>query len=392
MKGSDTQVKKATRKIYLSIIFVTLSLLTMVATTFAWVGIVSNASFERLTINLETDNEKSDYGVMLSLTGKSNDFHDSIDTLDLQKKLLENMGVPASKLQNEVSIRSIFSQIKLSQCTTVKDYGALDDSFYLTPFKTLDGNKPYANLNGESTSYKGYFEFDLWVTIYKIGEDAEGSENKLSIYLRDGDTGLLSGQTCSTYIANEIMMPNSSNPLSAQYLKAVNGFEPGKSIQGNVNINSANAARVAIQKAHSVKYGDILDNGNSTFNGLRIYKYGSDVPTYDSRTGNYDFGGVLPTDFNFARLLYNSTRTSNDHIGNVPELALNEKRGDITFIDDGVGNHIVDESDAVTTADMIRLHVTFWFEGWDADCFDAINDVPVSLNLNFSTKNPTEGN
>ena len=91
MKGSDTQVKKATRRIYLSLIFVTLSLLTMVATTFAWVGIVSNASFERISINLETDNEKSDYGVMLSLSGAKNDFHDSIDALALQKQLLINI-------------------------------------------------------------------------------------------------------------------------------------------------------------------------------------------------------------------------------------------------------------------------------------------------------------
>lgn len=383
-------MRKATRKIYLSIIFVTLSLLTMVATTFAWVGIVSNASFERLTINLETDNEKSDYGVMLSLTGKSDDFHETIDTLDLQKKILQNIGVEENKLNNEVSIKNIFNKIKMAQCTTVKDYGALDDSYYLTPFKDLYGNKPYATYNGDKTDYRGYFEFDVYVAIYKIGEDASGSEKELSVYLREGETGFLSGQKSTAYVANEIEFPGSTNPLSSQLLTSSNNFYPGKKVQGNVNINSASAARVSIQKAHSVPYGKVNENGNTTYNGLKIYKYGGDLPKYDSKYDMYDFGGILPSEFNFARLLYNSTRNEDMQLGNVPELALYNKRGDITFVDDGVVNHIVDESDHVTTSDMIRLHVTFWFEGWDADCFEAINDIPVSLSLNFSTKNPNE--
>ncbi|MBQ6782560.1 MAG: hypothetical protein IJP63_00960 [Acholeplasmatales bacterium] len=383
-------MKKATRKIYLSIIFVTLSLLTMVATTFAWVGIVSNASFERFTINLETDNEKSDYGVMLSLTGKSNDFHDSIDTLELQKKILENMGVPSNLLSNEISIRNLFNRIKLSQCTTVKDYGALDYSYYLTPFKDLYGNKTRATVDGTATDYKGYFEFDVYISIYKIGEDADGSEKELSVYLRDGDTGFISGQKCTTYVANEIKFPGNENALSSQYLTSANNFEPGKKVQGNVTINSASAVRVAIQKAYSVPYGETGANGNSVYNGLQIYKYGGDLPSYDSKYGMYDFGGILPKDYNFARLLYNSTRTEDAHLGDVPSLALYNKRGDVTFVDDGVVNHIIDENDHVRTQDMIRLHVTFWFEGWDSDCFEAINDIPVSLSLNFSTKNPNE--
>ncbi len=393
-----TQVKRATRKIYLSIIFVTLSLLTMVATTFAWVSIVSNASFERFTINLETDNEKSDYGVMLSLTGKTGDFHDSLDSTDVQRQILKNMNVENVSSKSDVAISTLFNQIKLSQCTTVKDF---DDTvagsqpcYELDPFLTLEGRTPYATLNGKETNYSGYFEFDIWVSIYKIGSDDDsgsGSEKKLSIYLRNGDSdGILSSDTCSAYISNEIIMPDETNPLTSQYLKAVNNFSAGKKIKGEVKIKAASAARLSVQKAKAVDIGDNTNYYNNAYRGLKIFKYGGNVPSYDSKYDLYDFGGILPTDFNFARLVYNSVRNNSEGIGEVPQMALPEKRGDVTFVDDGVVNHIVDETDNVKTTDMIKLHFNYWFEGWDSDCFEAINDKPVTVNLNFSTKNPND--
>ena len=33
----------------------------------------------------------------------------------------------------------------------------------------------------------------------------------------------------------------------------------------------------------------------------------------------------------------------------------------------------------------MKITVDFWFEGWDADCFEIINRSPVTLNLVFST-------
>jgi len=381
-------VKKATRKIYLSLIFVAASILTMVATTFAWVGIVSNASFEKISINLETDNEESDYGIMLSLTGKEGDFHDNIDSLDLQKQILINMGVNPNILKNEMNIRSTFNALRLSPCTVTRPSV---DSFTLHEFRDLKGNKPVALDVGSETDYNGYFEFDVFVTIYKIGEDINGSENKLSIYLRnsDGDSIMSSGLS-SSIVANTIVFPDDTLPLSSQYLKASYGFAPGKTITGEVFINPANATRLAVQKAKSVRLYDYRNSYNSLYQGLRIYKTGTDLPRYDSKYDYYDFGGILPTDYNFARLLYNSTRRESEWLGEVPMEVLPENRGDVTFVDDGVTNHIVDSTDSVTTADMIKLHFSFWFEGWDADCFEAIDDQMVSVNLSFSTKNPND--
>lgn len=387
-------MKRITRKMYLSLILVLLSLLTMVATTFAWVGIITNNTFERISISLETDNEESDYGVQLSLTGASNDFHDSIEPLDLQKRLLLNMGFTNEYLKNEYTVQDTFNKIKLSQCTTVKDW---DDNgtgacHYLDPFLTKDNKEPYATLNYKDTNYLGYFEFDIWVSIFKIGDVGTGSNNKLDIYLRDGENGLFSSEYASSIVPNYIKFPDSSNPLSTQYLKAENNFEPGKTIKGDIKINPAGAARLSVQKASSVPYGDNTNSLNNGYKGLKIYKYGSDYPSYDSKLDLYDFGGILPSEYNFARLQYNSTHEAPDQLGEVPTMALPEKRGDVTFVDDGDTNHIVDSNDSVTINDMIKIHFTFWFEGWDSDCFEAVNDVPVSVSLNFSTKNPNEQN
>ena len=382
-------MKKATKKIYLSLMLVVASLVTMVATTFAWVGIVTNASFEKITINLETDNEESDYGVQLSLTGNRGDFHDSIDSTALQKVLLRNMGVPESKLDSEVNIKNTFSSIRLAQATTIKDYDS-DTCYYLDPFTNLYGAAPYATLSDEATNYKGYFEFDIWIAIYKIGDIDEGSTNKLSIFLREGEASFFSSKVSSAYIANEIKLPDSSNPLSTQYLKQENNFGPGTRIKGSVRINPAGTVRLSVQKAKAVNYGDSTNPYNNSYQGLKIFKYGSDIPTYDDNKDVYDFGGILPNDFNFARLQYNSTHTEIDQIGDVPEMALPNKRGDVTFKDDGEVNHIVDKTDGVTTSNMIKMHFCFWFEGWDSDCFEAINNQPVTVNLNFSTKDPNE--
>ena len=379
-------MKKATRKIYLSVLFVSLSLLTMVATTFAWVGIVSNASFEKFTINLEVDNEESDYGIMLSLTGKQGEFHESIDSLDIQKQILLNMGVPSNMLKNEMNIRSIFNNIGMTPCTVSR----IADSPYLYSFTDMYGKKATALDFGFPSNYNAYYDFDLYVTIYKIGENVTDSDKKLSIYLRgDGDDLISSGYATST-IANTITFPDSSNSLSSQYLKSMYGFAPGTSISGEIKMKPANATRLAVQKAKSVTLGNYRSSLNNDYQGLTIFKTGSDLPRFDNKNEYYDFGGILPTDFNFARNLYNATKPENEWVGDVPEEVLPENRGDITFVDDGVTNHIVNKDDNVTTADMIKLHFYFWFEGWDADCYEAIDEQMVTVNLSLSTKNPTD--
>ena len=41
---------------------------------------------------------------------------------------------------------------------------------------------------------------------------------------------------------------------------------------------------------------------------------------------------------------------------------------------------------------MVCFRVYFWFEGWDSDCFEIIDNKSVTVNLSFTTKSPNEGN
>ena len=61
-------MKKYVKKVYLSIMLVVFSLLTMVATTYAWVGLLTSSTFDEFTINLQSNDseEASEYGIELS--------------------------------------------------------------------------------------------------------------------------------------------------------------------------------------------------------------------------------------------------------------------------------------------------------------------------------------
>ena len=69
----------------------------------------------------------------------------------------------------------------------------------------------------------------------------------------------------------------------------------------------------------------------------------------------------------------------------IPESALN--RGDLELTkenalltDSNLGFGIINGQRT-----KVKITVDFWFEGWDADCFEIINRSPVTLNLVFST-------
>ena len=179
--------------------------------------------------------------------------------------------------------------------------------------------------------------------------------------------------------------------MTTHYINNVVPYAPlSQNISGNISMYPDTAGRLAVQRHKVVdKYdlagysvGDISEE-------LIIYKTGSDTPTYDSTNNVYDFGPVLPVDQNFAAL-YHNTMNPDDIFtyANLPSGVLN--RGDITFKDDGTSNHIVKESYGVTTSKMVKFTIYYWFEGWDADCYAAIDRKPVSINLEFSTKNPND--
>ena len=391
-------MKKYIKKVYLSIMLVFFSILTMVATTYAWVGLLTNSTFNEFTINLREydDPDAADYGIQLSLTGENGSFRDKIDELELRKQILTNLGYDLTNYSDNV-INKIFSEFKMDQCTVTGNNYALD-TFY--------------DMNHNET--KNYFWFDLYISVYKIYKNGESpddydSSNRISIYLRDHILSSNNAMDEKNGIYDFVLANNVTYP-------SVSGSFKGNPILGNSNItnsilpnstvkkdtvyrnNVANACRVALEKFKSVPKGEPerYKTESNIYRGLTIYQSGSMYPTYDPVENIYDFGGILPKEYNFARLYYNSIHADSTGLSNIDrkfsdaefEKILN--RGDIVYSDspDSESNHIVTIDDEVTTQRMIRFRVYFWFEGWDSDCFDVLDKKTVEMSLYLSTKGP----
>lgn len=382
-------MKKTTRRVYMSILLVVLSLFTAVATTFAWVGISSNTTFQKFSINLKAndDEEQSEYGIQLSLTGEKNDFHDELMAEDIYTRILLNMGYSETQINKYGSASRLFQAIHLEQCTVARN--SLETpatATRLTSFYNMSG----LNLVTEKNSYgdfvkgHGFIFFDLYLTVYNISNEVTTSAP--TIFLKKD---LLTADNCETQIMNNIDLHN--------YFS--------NDIYGKVKINAANACRVAVQRFNIVEKGALnyyASGYNMHPNRLSIYQTGSLTPTYDYADNLYDFGGIMPKEDNLAYKYYTSIYGDNfDSLEGALPFSRVLNRGDIVYENGDTldsSNMLLPYKPTVeggkdgglTSKDMVKFRFYFWFEGWDGDCIDAINNVPVSMNLVFSTKTNAE--
>ena len=358
------------RKIILTLSFFTLSLLTMVATTFAWVGITTTSTFDEFNIKLKVDDDHGDYGVQLSLDGRPGTFTDSLDDVSVKRQLLKNLGYRVNQIDNssDEAINVLFAQQKLDQVTPQKNYGYpnIFESNNVQPFENLDGN----------LSNK-FFWLDIYATMYITSSTAD-SDVPLSLFLRESI--LSSNDVGSSILVNDYTYPSTpcyvgDNAFSSNFLS--------KKLSGRVKVNPASAARVCVQ---SFKPVNLYDMSISEIIGYKLYQYDDVMPTYDNLNDIYSFGGILPGDYNMSFQQYNLMHPGAELSG-VPEWQIN--RGDITYKDSGnVGQICNKDTDGLFIGKMMKFRIYFWFEGWDSDCFEVIDNRNVNVNLSFSNKAP----
>ena len=388
-------MRKYFNKLYLSIALVVLSLLTMVATTYAWVGLLTSTTFDEFTINLQEheSDEISEYTIKLSLDGIN--FYDNINSYELKRYLLHNID-PTGIYKDYVTknsqgkyivsdnvVERDYSKLRVDQCTVERPE---EPGGYLS---TRLGY--FKNMKGEVTH--NLLKFDLYLAIEKnvTGGEEDQSEKKLDLYLRGSKQLFTADDSASGIYSfnlfNSVTYPNSYGSYLGQPIlgDGANQIHPNQTVNGNVKVDITTSCRVAIEKFKAMPKGD---PSNLTYDDeIFIYQTGSFYPTYNSSTGLYDFGGILPSEYNFARVYYN-TIYNNNPLGEVPDLIL--RRGDTIYQDDGNVNHIVNQGDGVTTDKMVCLRIYFWYEGWDSNCFEIIDNKKVTLNLEFNTKGPNE--
>lgn len=364
------------RRALFSITILMVSLLTMVATTFAWVGIVTDSTFEEFEINLKTNNDTGDYGVQLSLSGRPDTFYDSIDSISLKRQILKNYGYNSNTIDkaSEEYINLTFANVKLGQCTPQKNvyYPNLFESKEVQYFENV--------VDGYSTTK--FFWFDVYASMY-VAKTTASSNTPLALYLREG---LLSSDDIgSADLLNPYKYPTEPYSLGTKE------FTPSflnKKFDGKVKVNPASAARVCVQTFEPI---DLYNVALTEPIRHKIYQYDDVMPSYDPITNVYSFGGILPSKYNMAYQQYNLSHTGAE-LQDVPSWQVN--RGDLTYADEGYtgcicydGNNGV-ANDGLYIGKMVKFRIYFWFEGWDSDCFSVIDRRTVNVNLSFSNKAP----
>ena len=89
------------RKVCMSIFTTMFILITCIATTFAWVGMVSTSTLGSFDLNIKSNKIEADYFLTISSTGQSNSFSDSLNSYDVKRQILANMGYDTSLILDE---------------------------------------------------------------------------------------------------------------------------------------------------------------------------------------------------------------------------------------------------------------------------------------------------
>ncbi|MGM9970107.1 MAG: hypothetical protein ACI35S_06905 [Anaeroplasma sp.] len=350
-------MQKLLKKIYFSIIVTVLCFATLTVTTYAWVGIFTSSSFDNFTINLFS-NEFREYGVEISLTGEEGTFGSTVDEIELKREILENYGMRMDYITTDQAVQKAFSELLLTTCSVKPNE---DNSFN-------DFLDMYDNVTTK------YIKFDVYISAYRAYDSGSTSEYLLDAYLTGN---LFEGTKRSINLINEFTYPS-------DFINNVeDGIQGGTKIKNNVSVDSSSCTRIAIQKYNVVEKGHPeAYNDYSIINDYVIYQQGPNEPIYNPLTNIYSFGGILEEEYNLALFQYNQKFSHKRK--NLPDWAL--LRNDIDFSANSY-NQIIDSTnpnEKISTNDMMKLTIYFWFEGWDADCFEVIDNSPVTFNLNFT--------
>ena len=370
------------KKLYISILTSVVVLITTVATTFAWVGVFANSTFSQFDFSIRSSS-LDEYGIEISLTGEEDSFSDYIPGEALKEQILLNWGYEKEFIDYQ-GIEETFRTLSMVQCTTLPATNG-NELIKFGEFLDIEGN-----------TTKAYFTFDLYISATRFFDSGVYSDFKLDAFLGDG---LIEGSSKSRILINPFTYPSDFiNPLSSVQLPT--NIEPvlGGTRFTNAKVNSASVARLGFEKYPVVeKYHPEYYNDSVTPVSSVIYtgdKY--DYPTKDTDTGVYEFGTILPDDLNLAIGYYNSTEWMYARNG-IKSITLPDDiyqvRGPESITKDKIfskdTNQLIDsskESEKIGTNQMMKVRVSFWIEGWDADCFNVIGNSPITINISLSPK------
>ena len=380
------------KKLYISVLTSILVLLTTVATTFAWVGVFANSTFEQFKINIKTSSLE-EYGIEISSTGLPGTFSDSLDEYDIKRQILVNWGYDESYFLKENSDGKIvndkrnidvyYSALNLEQCTTLPTVSE-GKLVSLGQFTTIQG-----------IPTKRFYKFDIYLSAVQFYDGKSSSDFKMDAYL---NSGMLVGTSRNMVLRHQMKFPESFvNPLSSTVLPENIMALTNTTLLNSARVDSKYASRVAFEKYEVVKKGkpELYSNTAQPKSSIIYSGDDYDFPVYFNDTSTYNFGGILDDTSNFSIIYLNATDYYYNKI-NMSQ-AIYNIRGVNSVTKDKLfnskTNHLINSentNEKIGVDEMMKITVYFWFEGWDADCFKVINGQSVTMNITFSLKNEEE--
>ncbi len=381
-------MRGVSKKMFISILTSVIVFVTMVATTFAWVGIFTYANTETFNFNLKVTELDVNYYLTISASGEKNTFSDSVDLNDIRKNILKNNGKWTDDYIDSLDenlITSLYSR-----------YSFLNPS---TPVLNNKGNiESFKSINYDNTGFfqyvepkNGFLSFDLYLSVdTKEGIQPETEVNS-NIFITDL-TNTLNGTIGKQHLTNG----NNFNELPS--------FIDDYSILKNIpdynyfNVNSANATRFALSMYEPIDINESYDGSEEPLKTI-IYQGGTKLPSMDGDV--FNLGGNLPEDYNTAlqelliiRPRYKDPLLSSDKVfyDEALEKAIEQGNNELELLEEN--SKIWDKPNNIDSFPYLGVHngvqtkmkikVFFWFEGWDADCLKGINEKTVTLNLTFT--------
>ena len=390
-------MRKVNKKILISILTSVIVMITIVATTFAWVGIFTYANTDTFSINLKVSELDANYFLTISATGEKGSFSDEADSLEIKKQILMNINNWDREFvdsKDSDDIDALYSKYCITNpSTTSIDSNGNLNSFYSINNKNHDYYSTY-------TSTSSYIKFNIYLSV----DTKEGLK-------ADPETGLIPD---SVQINSNVLITELENTLVGtlckQKLTNLNPYNDMEELPSTYSalkqlpnkdffdMNSANATRFALCMYDPIDIKSSY-NGTETPTKTLIYHGGEQLPTLDGDV--FDLGGILPEEYNTAlrELLIIRPNYKNGVISAYNrqyesdlEKAIERGQSDSDLVEEN--SKIWEKPTNVDAEPYLGVHngiqtkqkisVYFWFEGWDSDCAVGINEKPVTLNLTFT--------
>ncbi len=363
-------MKNLTKKLFLSIITILLTLATFASVTYAWMSLNSEAWVEGMEFQA-TGGE----GFLISVD--DNNYKSNLTKSDIIKAIVKKYNSEYVFDENGDLIDRYHNIINDYEEIMANNIKLLPLTSYGSDYMVL------TNLAGSliDISEGQYIEFDIY---FKASSQIR---NDVTIYLNGSDRVLHSDGIDYQVPKTSVLAAKSDtitlSSMLTTYLKESNDpTKIGEAIIKNagdeITVNSHNALRLGISNEEEdirtiVEIADELDLGSYATN-ISDYTTSSN-PLYDANIGyEAKYDATKNAMFTYYNGLKNVSLTAIDY-KKMPKT--------ITNLVDNDGNNVVNICTLTSFKDTAKATFKLWLEGWDADSIEGIAKA-ITVRLSFA--------